>query len=58
LRIEDRGSIFNPRSSELTPGFAQGRFSIAEASDGEKVVARDMTMAPLQKGPGVTQGDR
>jgi hypothetical protein len=39
-------------------GFAQGKFSIAKTNAGEPVVARDMTMAPLQKGVGVTRGNR
>lgn len=38
-------------------GFAQGKYSIAEDSAGEKVVTRDMTRAPMQKGVGVARGN-
>jgi hypothetical protein len=38
-------------------GFAQGKFSVGQANDGEEVVTRDMTMAPLQKGAGLTRGN-
>jgi len=38
-------------------GFAQGKFSIAQTDKGEKVVTRDMTKAPMQKGPGLTRGN-
>lgn len=38
-------------------GFAQGKFSIGQASDGEKFVTPDMTRAPLQKGAGATRGN-
>jgi hypothetical protein len=38
-------------------GFDQGKYSIGQANDGEPVVTRDMTMAPLQKGAGLTRGN-
>jgi hypothetical protein len=38
-------------------GFAQGKFSVGQASDGEKVVTRDMTKAQVQKGAGLTRGN-
>jgi hypothetical protein len=38
-------------------GFAQGKFSINKASDGEPVVMRDMTKATVQKGPGAIRGN-
>jgi hypothetical protein len=38
-------------------GFAQGKYSIAEGSDGGKVVTRDMTKAPVQKGAGMIRGN-
>jgi hypothetical protein len=38
-------------------GFAQGKFSIARDNTGGKVVTRDMTRAPMQKGPGLTRGN-
>jgi len=38
-------------------GFAQGKFSIGQASDGEKVVMRDMTREPVQKGAGAIRGN-
>jgi hypothetical protein len=38
-------------------GFSQGKFSVGQANDGERVVTRDMTMAPLQKGAGMTRGN-
>jgi len=38
-------------------GYAQGKFSIGQASDGEKVVMRDMTRAPVQKGAGAIRGN-
>ena len=38
-------------------GFAQGKFSINQASDGEKVVMRDMTRAQVQKGAGAIRGN-
>jgi hypothetical protein len=37
--------------------FDQGKYSIGEANDGEQVVTRDMTRAPLQKGAGLTRGN-
>jgi hypothetical protein len=38
-------------------GFAQGKFSIGRAADGEKVVMRDMTREPVQKGAGAIRGN-
>ncbi|HEU0179092.1 MAG TPA: hypothetical protein VFV58_32910 [Blastocatellia bacterium] len=38
-------------------GFSAGKFSIAQTNTGEKVVARDMTKAPIQKGSGLTRGN-
>jgi len=38
-------------------GFAQGKFSINKASDGEPVVMRDMTKATVQRGPGAIRGN-
>jgi hypothetical protein len=38
-------------------GFSQGKFSVNKASDGEKVVMRDMTKAPASKGVGPTRGN-
>ena len=38
-------------------GFAQGKFSVGQANDGQPVVTRDMTMAPVQKGAGLTRGN-
>ena len=38
-------------------GFAQGKFSINKASDGEPVVMRDMTKATVQNGPGAIRGN-
>ena len=38
-------------------GFAQGKYSIGKADDGEDVVTRDMTKAPMQKGPGAIRGN-
>ncbi|HEU0185065.1 MAG TPA: hypothetical protein VFS27_07100 [Blastocatellia bacterium] len=37
--------------------YAEGKFSIAQTTTGEKVVTRDMTKAPMQKGPGLTRGN-
>jgi hypothetical protein len=37
--------------------FAQGKFSIGQAGDGEKVVMRDMTREPVRKGAGVNRGN-
>ncbi len=36
-------------------GFAQGKYSIGQANDGEEVVTRDMSSAPLQKGAGLRE---
>ena len=44
-------------SSYSVMGFAQGKFSINKADDGEKVVMRDMTRAQVQKGAGLTRGN-
>jgi hypothetical protein len=38
--------------------FNQGKFSIGKTAAGEKVVTRDMTMAPLKKGVGMARGNR
>ena len=38
-------------------GFAQGKYSINKASDGEPVVMRDMTKATVQRGPGAIRGN-
>ena len=38
-------------------GFAQGKYSIGQANDGEPVVTRDMTNTPVQKGAGLTRGN-
>lgn len=38
-------------------GFAQGKYSVGQANDGEEVVTRDMSGAPLQKGAGLTRGN-
>ncbi len=38
-------------------GWAQGKFSIAQDSAGQKVVTRDQTIAPVQRGMGVTRGN-
>ena len=38
-------------------GFSQGKFSIGKANEGEKVVMRDMTKTPVQKGAGLTRGN-
>jgi hypothetical protein len=38
-------------------GFAQGKFSVGQTSDGEEVVTRDMTKAPVPKSPGLTRGN-
>jgi hypothetical protein len=44
-------------SSYSVMGFAQGKFSINKADDGEKVVMRDMTRAQVQKGAGAIRGN-
>jgi hypothetical protein len=38
-------------------GFAEGKFSVGQASDGEKVVMRNMTREPVQKGAGAIRGN-
>jgi hypothetical protein len=38
-------------------GFAQGKYSVGQANDGEEVVTRDMISARLQKGAGLTRGN-
>ena len=38
-------------------GFSQGKFSIGQTSDGEKVVTKDTTKAPVQKVAGLTRGN-
>jgi hypothetical protein len=37
--------------------FAQGRFSVSQAIDGERVVASDMTRESVQKGAGAIRGN-
>jgi hypothetical protein len=52
--------LFRPddgANSYSVMGFAQGKYSVGQANDGEEVVTRDMTMAPLQKGAGLTRGN-
>ena len=44
-------------STATVMGFSQGKFSIGQTSDGEKVVTKDMTKAPVQKGAGLTRGN-
>jgi hypothetical protein len=38
-------------------GFSQGKFSVNQASNGEKVVMRDMTKAIVQRGSGAIRGN-
>jgi len=38
-------------------GFSQGKFSVNQTNTGEEVVMRDMTKAPVQKGPGAIRGN-
>jgi hypothetical protein len=38
-------------------GFSQGKFSIGQANDGDKMVTKDMIKAPVQKGAGQTRGN-
>jgi len=38
-------------------GLSQGKFSVGQASDGEKFVTRDMTKAPVPKVTGLTRGN-
>src|SRR5262245_40724157 len=52
--------LFRPEdgaNSYSVMGFDQGKYSIGQATDGEQVVTRDMTRAPLQKGAGLTRGN-
>jgi hypothetical protein len=52
--------LFRPddgANSYSVMGFAQGKYSVGQASDGEEVVTRDMSSAPLQKGAGLTRGN-
>jgi len=52
--------LFRPddgANSYSVMGFAQGKFSVGQANDGEEVVTRDMSSAPLQKGAGMTRGN-
>jgi hypothetical protein len=44
-------------SSYSVMGFSQGKFSVNPASNGEKVVMRDMTKAPVQRGSGAVRGN-
>ncbi|HZF40579.1 MAG TPA: hypothetical protein VE715_17290 [Blastocatellia bacterium] len=55
LFLSDKSPV---AGSYSVKGFAQGNFSISKADDGDEVVTRNMTMAPLQKGVGVTRGNR
>ena len=51
--------LFRPddgANSYSVMGFAQGKYSVGQANDGEEVVTRDMSIAPLQKGAGLTRG--
>ena len=47
----------NGANSYFVMGFAQGKYSVGQANDGEEVVTRDMSIAPLQKGAGLTRGN-
>ena len=38
-------------------GFAEGKFSVGQANDGERIVTRDMTREPVQKGAGAIRGN-
>src|SRR5262249_55324400 len=38
-------------------GFAQGKYSVGKDTEGEKVVMRDMTKAPVQGGAGAIRGN-
>jgi hypothetical protein len=44
--------------SYVVTGFAQGKFSIVEGEDGEKLVARDPSRVRLQNKAGVVRGNR
>src|SRR5262245_6044446 len=39
-------------------GFAQGKFSIANDTEGGKVVTRDQTLPPMERGAGMMRGNR
>ena len=52
--------LFRPAEgadSYSVTGFAQGKYSIGQANDGERMVTRDMTKTPLQKGAGLTRSN-
>jgi hypothetical protein len=52
--------LFRPddgANSYSVMGFAQGKYSVGQANDGEEVVTRDMISARLQKGAGLTRGN-
>jgi hypothetical protein len=61
--LDEEVFLFLDRSQDWVPngysvmGFSQGKFSIAKGSDGEPVVMRDMTKAPVPKGAGLTRGN-
>jgi hypothetical protein len=46
-----------PSNSYSVTGFAQGRFSVGQAIDGERVITRDMTRESVQKGSGAIRGN-
>src|SRR5262249_23511572 len=54
-------ALFLVRQTEVANAYApmgsEGKYSIGPDSSGGKVVTRDMTMAPIQKGPGLTRGN-
>jgi hypothetical protein len=39
-------------------GFAQGKFSVVEDEDGQKLVSRDLTKVRLQRQSGLARGTR
>jgi hypothetical protein len=52
--------LFRPHdgaTSYSVMGFAQGKYSVGQANDGEQVVTRAISSAPLQKGAGLTRGN-
>jgi hypothetical protein len=46
-----------PSNSYSVTGFAQGRFSVGQAIDGERVITRDMTRESVKKGAGAIRGN-
>jgi len=54
LFLTQAGVIAN---SYAVMGFAQGKFSIVENNQGEKLVSRDLTKVRLQAGAGVVRGN-